>query len=51
MSATDFTEHFDISAQGTLAENAEVLIELSTDIYDPNAHPVTLLSIDIAIAD
>ncbi|MCX6988108.1 MAG: hypothetical protein NTZ52_01145 [Chlamydiae bacterium] len=51
MSATDFKEHFDISAKGTLAENEEILTEQSSDIYGPNAHHVTLLSIDVTIAD
>lgn len=48
MSAEHFKEHFDISAKGTIAENAIIDAELSDDINDPDAQSVLLKSIDVA---
>lgn len=48
MSKEHFKEHFDISAKGTIAENAEIDAEESTDISDPYATTVILKSIDVA---
>lgn len=42
-----FKEHFDIAAQGTIAEGALIDAEESQDIHDPNAASVLLKSIDI----
>jgi hydrogenase nickel incorporation protein HypA/HybF len=50
MNPSHFKEHFDISAKGTLAEDAELITEQSSDIYEPNAHHVTLVSIDVAVS-
>lgn len=47
MSASHFKEHFDMAAQGTIAENAEIDAEESQDIHDPNAQVVMLKSIDV----
>lgn len=43
-----FKEHFDISAKGTIAEDALILAEMDLDINDPNANFVVLKSIDVA---
>lgn len=48
MSAGHFKEHFDISAKGTIAENAEIFAEESEDINDPHAQSILLVSIDVA---
>jgi hydrogenase nickel incorporation protein HypA/HybF len=47
MSPMHFREHFNIAAQGTIAENAELEIETSDDIHDPNANRVLLKSFEI----
>ncbi len=47
MSPAHFKEHFDISAKGTIAENAAIDAEVDPDINDPNAQTVLLKSIDI----
>ena len=47
MSPSHFKEHFDISAHGTLAENAVIETEQLTDIHDPNAAIILLTSIDV----
>lgn len=47
MSAEHFKEHFDISAADTLAENAEIEAEESTDLQDPDAQKIILKSIDV----
>jgi Zn finger protein HypA/HybF involved in hydrogenase expression len=47
MDKDHFQEHFHISAQGTIAEDALIEAEVSHDEHDPNAHYVTLLSIDV----
>lgn len=48
MSPSHFKEHFDIAAQGTIAEDAIIEAEESKDMNDPNAHLVLLKSIDVA---
>lgn len=48
MSKDHFKEHFDISAKGTIAENALIEAEESQDIHDPDAATVILKSIDVA---
>ena len=48
MSPSHFKEHFDIAAQGTIAEDAVIEAEESEDMNDPNAHLVLLKSIDVA---
>jgi hydrogenase nickel incorporation protein HypA/HybF len=49
-SAEHFREHFEHASQGTLAENALIDIELSTDIADPRAQDVVLESFDVEVA-
>ena len=48
MSEQHFKEHFDLAAQGTVAQNAEIDAEESQDIHDPHANAVILKSIDVA---
>jgi hydrogenase nickel incorporation protein HypA/HybF len=48
MSPEHFKEHFDFSAKGTIAENAIIETEQSTDVNDPNAQTILLKSIDVA---
>jgi hydrogenase nickel incorporation protein HypA/HybF len=48
MSASHFKEHFDIAAQGTIAEAATLDIEELLDIHDPNAQAILLKSVDVA---
>lgn len=48
MSPDHFKEHFDISAKGTIAENAVIDTEVSDDMNDPNAQTILLKSIDVA---
>jgi hydrogenase nickel incorporation protein HypA/HybF len=45
-----FREHFEHASRGTLAENALLDIELSTDIADPRAQNVVLESLDVEVA-
>jgi hydrogenase nickel incorporation protein HypA/HybF len=47
MSAPHFKEHYDIAAKGTIAENAIIEAEESSDIDDPHAQAVILKSIDV----
>jgi hydrogenase nickel incorporation protein HypA/HybF len=48
MSPEHFIEHFNISAKGTIAENATIDTEEDQDINDPNAQSILLKSIDVA---
>lgn len=48
MSPEHFKEHFDISAKGTIAENAIIDAEEAHDMNDPNAQTILLKSIDVA---
>jgi hydrogenase nickel incorporation protein HypA/HybF len=47
MSAAHFTEHFEESSAGTIAEGAELQIVVSDDIRDPNAQAILLQSISV----
>ncbi len=47
MSPAHFQEHFDQSSPGTLAEGAELKIDLSDDIHDPNAQELLLRSVEV----
>ena len=47
MSAAHFTEHFEESSAGTIAEGAELEIVVSDDIHDPNAQQILLQSISV----
>ena len=47
MSAAHFTEHFEESSAGTIAEGAELQIVVSDDIHDPNAQEILLQSISV----
>lgn len=47
MSPEHFREHFDTSAAGTIAEAAELDIETSQDIRDPNAQGILLRGIEV----
>jgi hydrogenase nickel incorporation protein HypA/HybF len=48
MSASHFREHFAVSSAGTVAEGAELKIEVLTDTNDPNAQEILLESVEIA---
>jgi hydrogenase nickel incorporation protein HypA/HybF len=41
-------EHFEIAARGTAADGAEVEIDQSTDLDDPNAQEIILVSVEVA---
>ena len=47
MSGEHFSDHFERSAKGTLAEGARLDIQVSTDPADPQAADVRLLNIDL----
>ena len=47
MSAAHFTEHFEESSAGTIAEGAELQVVVSDDIRDPNAQEILLQSISV----
>ncbi len=47
MSPDHFTEHFDESSPGTVAEGAKLNITLSEDINDPNAQQILLKNIEV----
>jgi hydrogenase nickel incorporation protein HypA/HybF len=49
-SAEHFREHFQEASRGTLAADATLEIEVSTDLADPRAQDVILESIDVEIA-
>jgi hydrogenase nickel incorporation protein HypA/HybF len=49
-SAEHFREHFEEASRGTLAEDAAIEIEVSTNIVDPRAQDVILESIDVEVA-
>lgn len=48
MSPEHFKEHFNISAKGTIAENAVIDTEVADDMHDPHAQTILLKSIDVA---
>ena len=43
-----FREHFERASAGTLAEGAEVEVEVSEDITHPDASGIRLESVDVA---
>ena len=47
MTESHFLDHFRIESAGSVAEGAEVEVELSEDIGDPNAQGVLLRSLDV----
>jgi hydrogenase nickel incorporation protein HypA/HybF len=49
-SAEHFREHFEHASRATVAENAALDIDVSTDTADPRAHDVILESIDVEVA-
>lgn len=50
-SPTHFREHFDDEARGTVAEGAELDIEMSQDVRHPNAQSVVMQSLDLDVPD
>ena len=44
-----FREHFDDAARGTLAEGAEIVAELGTDLTAPQASGVVLESVEVEL--
>jgi hydrogenase nickel incorporation protein HypA/HybF len=48
MSAGHFREHFAVASSGTIAEGAELNIEVLTDLSDPQAQAILLESVEIA---
>ena len=46
MTPEHFREHFDIAAQGSIADGAELITEVSEDINDSNAETILLKSIE-----
>ncbi len=49
LSADHFREHFEEAAVGSLMEGATLEIEVDTDIEDPNAHDILLMSVDAEV--
>ena len=47
ISADHFREHFVLAAKGSLAEEAQLDIEVSTDLNDPQAQEILLDSVEI----
>lgn len=47
MSPDHFTEHYEESSPGTMAEGAKLNITLSEDINDPNAQQILLRNIEV----
>lgn len=47
MSPGHFTEHYNESSAGTIAEGAKLNITLSEDINDPNAQQILLRNIEV----
>ena len=48
MSAGHFREHFAMASRGTVAEGAELNIDVLTDTSDPHAQEILLESLQIA---
>jgi hydrogenase nickel incorporation protein HypA/HybF len=46
-----FSEHFNDEARGTIAEGAELGIEASADIGDPNAQSVMIRSLELDVPE
>lgn len=47
ISADHFKEHFVLAAKGGLAEQAQLDIEVSTDLNDPQAQEILLDSVEV----
>ncbi|PIP74139.1 MAG: hydrogenase nickel incorporation protein HypA [Nitrospinae bacterium CG22_combo_CG10-13_8_21_14_all_47_10] len=47
ISADHFREHFVLAAQGSCAEEAELDIEVLTDLNDPHAQDIMLDSVEL----
>jgi hydrogenase nickel incorporation protein HypA/HybF len=47
MSPDHFTEHYEESSKGTVAEGARLKITLSDDIHDANAQQILLRNIEV----
>jgi hydrogenase nickel incorporation protein HypA/HybF len=47
ISPEHFREHFEWAARGTLAEGARVEIEALSDLSDPHAQDLWLVSVDV----
>ena len=47
MSAEHFREHFSHAAAGTIAEAADLSVQVSTELDDPNAQSLLLQSVEI----
>jgi hydrogenase nickel incorporation protein HypA/HybF len=47
--AEHFREHFEQASRGTVAEKAELEIEVSMDLSDPRAQDVVLESFDVEV--
>ncbi len=47
MSAAHFTEHFEETSAGTIAEGAKLDITLSDDPKDPNAQEILIRSVTV----
>lgn len=47
MSQAHFQEHFEIASLGTIAQEAEIEVEESSSIHDPDAASVIIKSIDV----
>jgi hydrogenase nickel incorporation protein HypA/HybF len=46
-----FREHFEAEARGTLVEGANLKLQMSDDVGDPNAQQVVLGSADLEVPD
>jgi hydrogenase nickel incorporation protein HypA/HybF len=49
LSAQDFREHFAHEARDTVAEGAELRIEVSSDLNHPQAQSVVMNSVDLEV--
>lgn len=47
ISPEHFREHFVDESHGTIAEGAKLLIEVSTDVQDPQAQDILLKNVEI----
>ncbi|MZH03499.1 MAG: hydrogenase maturation nickel metallochaperone HypA [Nitrospinae bacterium] len=47
MSAEHFKEHFVLAAKGSCAEDAQLDIEVLTDLNDPHAQDIMLASVEV----
>lgn len=51
MDAQHFREHFDEVKPGTLAENAEIIATVLTDMTAPDAQGIRLTSLELELPD